>query len=50
VLIGATNPIGPGMVLTHGTTDSGAEQVARWAPGARVLMGTREFSWGVLRR
>jgi predicted dinucleotide-binding enzyme len=37
VLIDATNPIGPGMVLTHGTTDSGAEQVARWAPGAQVV-------------
>jgi 8-hydroxy-5-deazaflavin:NADPH oxidoreductase len=37
VLVDATNPIGPGMVLTHGTTDSGAEQVARWATGARVV-------------
>ncbi len=37
VLVDATNPIGPGMVLTHGTTDSGAEQVARWSPGARVV-------------
>lgn len=37
VLIDATNPIGPGMVLTHGTTDSGAEQVSRWSPGARVV-------------
>jgi 8-hydroxy-5-deazaflavin:NADPH oxidoreductase len=37
VLIDATNPIGPGMVLTHGTTDPGAEQVARWATGARVV-------------
>jgi predicted dinucleotide-binding enzyme len=37
VLIDATNPIGPGMVLTHGTTDSGAEHVSRWAPGARVV-------------
>jgi 8-hydroxy-5-deazaflavin:NADPH oxidoreductase len=37
VLIDATNPIGPGMVLTHGTTDSGAEQVARWVPKARVV-------------
>ncbi len=37
VLVDATNPIGPGMVLTHGTSDSGAEQVARWAPGAMVV-------------
>lgn len=37
VLVDATNPIGPGLVLTHGTTDSGAEQVARWAVGARVV-------------
>ncbi len=37
VLVDATNPIGPGMVLTHGTIDSGAEQVARWSPGARVV-------------
>lgn len=37
VLIDATNPIGPGMVLTHGTTDSGTEQVARWAVNARVV-------------
>ncbi len=37
ILVDATNPIGPGMILTHGTTDSGAEQVSRWAPGARVV-------------
>ncbi len=37
ILIDATNPTGPGMVLTHGTTDSGAEQVSRWATGARVV-------------
>nr|MCU0636694.1 NAD(P)-binding domain-containing protein [Gemmatimonadaceae bacterium] len=37
VLIDATNPIAPGFVLAHGHTDSGAEQVARLAPSARVV-------------
>jgi predicted dinucleotide-binding enzyme len=36
-LLDATNPIGPGMALTHGHTDSGGEQVQRWAPSARVV-------------
>lgn len=35
-LLDVTNPIGPGLTLTHGHTDSGAEQVQRWAPTARV--------------
>lgn len=38
-LIDATNPIGPGLSLTHGHDDSGAEQVARWAPTAKVVKG-----------
>jgi len=37
VLVDATNPIGPDGQLTHGHTTSGAEQVARWADGARVV-------------
>lgn len=37
ILVDATNPIGPGFSLTHGHTDSGGEQVARWAPTARVV-------------
>ncbi|MBL8786498.1 MAG: NAD(P)-binding domain-containing protein [Deltaproteobacteria bacterium] len=37
VLVDATNPIGPGLTLLLGQTDSGAEQVARWATGARVV-------------
>jgi predicted dinucleotide-binding enzyme len=37
VLIDCTNPIGPGMSLTHGHTASGAEMVASWASGARVV-------------
>lgn len=36
-LLDATNPIGPGLELTHGHTDSGGEQVQRWAPSARVV-------------
>jgi 8-hydroxy-5-deazaflavin:NADPH oxidoreductase len=36
-LLDATNPIGSGLTLTHGHTDSGGEQVARWAKGARVV-------------
>ena len=36
-LIDATNPIGPGLSLLVGTTDSGAETVQRWAPTAKVV-------------
>lgn len=36
-LLDATNPIGPGFALTHGHTDSGGEQVARWARTAKVV-------------
>jgi 8-hydroxy-5-deazaflavin:NADPH oxidoreductase len=36
-LLDATNPIGPGFQLTHGWSDSGAEQVARWAKNAQVV-------------
>jgi len=39
LLIDATNPIGPGLSLTIGHTDSGGEQIARWAPTARVVKG-----------
>jgi 8-hydroxy-5-deazaflavin:NADPH oxidoreductase len=48
ILLDATNPIGPGMVLTHGTTDSGAEQVARWAPGARVVKAFNSIGMEVM--
>ena len=38
ILIDATNPLAPGLAgLTHGTTTSGAEQVAAKARGARVV-------------
>lgn len=48
VLVDATNPIGPGMVLTHGTSDSGAEQVARWATGARVVKAFNSIGMEVM--
>jgi len=38
ILIDATNPVLPDLSgLTHGTTTSGAEQVAGWARGASVV-------------
>ncbi|MGE0815714.1 MAG: NADPH-dependent F420 reductase [Vicinamibacterales bacterium] len=37
LVIDCTNPIGPGLTLLHGHTDSGAEAVARLLPGARVV-------------
>jgi hypothetical protein len=38
ILVDATNPLAPGLAgLELGTTTSGAEQLARWARGARVV-------------
>ena len=37
-LLDATNPIGPGFKLVLAHTDSGGEQVARWAKNAKVVM------------
>ncbi len=38
VLLDCTNPLKPDLSgLTHGFTTSGGEQVASWAPGARVV-------------
>lgn len=40
-----TNPLLPDLSgLALGTTDSGGEQVARWAPGARVVKGVPPFA------
>ena len=45
VLVDAANPIGPGLQLTVGTTSSGAEQVAQWAAGARVVKAFNTTGW-----
>lgn len=37
IVVDCTNPIGPGFRLAHGTTTSGAEQIAAQAPGARIV-------------
>jgi hypothetical protein len=38
ILLDATNPLLPNLAgLTHGHETSGGEQVAQWAPGARVV-------------
>lgn len=37
ILVDCTNPIAPGLQLALGTTTSGAEQVAAWTTGARVV-------------
>lgn len=37
IVIDCTNPIGPGLTLLHGHTDSGSEVLARLLTGARVV-------------
>jgi predicted dinucleotide-binding enzyme len=45
VIWDCTNPLLPDLGgLAIGTTDSGGEQVARWAPGARVVKGVPPFA------
>jgi NADPH-dependent F420 reductase len=45
ILVDATNPIGPGFQLAVGTTTSGAEQIAGWAKGARVVKAFNTTGW-----
>lgn len=45
IVVDATNPIGPGFQLAVGTTTSGAEQVAGWAKGARVVKAFNTTGW-----
>lgn len=45
VLIDATNPLGPGLTLATGDLASGAEQIAAWAVGARVVKAFNSTGW-----
>lgn len=48
VLVDATNPLDASLSLTLGHTDSGGEQVARWAPGARVVKAFNTTGFNVM--
>jgi NADPH-dependent F420 reductase len=48
ILIDATNPLGPDLGLTLGYADSGGEQVARWAAGAKVVKAFNTTGFNVM--
>ncbi len=48
VLIDATNPLGPDLSLETGLNTSGAEMVAGWAPGARVVKAFNTVGFNVM--
>jgi hypothetical protein len=49
ILIDATNPLLAGLAgLEYGTTTSGAEQVAGWAPGAHVVKAFNTVGFNVM--
>lgn len=49
VLIDATNPLLPNLAgLEVGTSSSGAELIASWAPGARVVKAFNTFGANVM--
>jgi predicted dinucleotide-binding enzyme len=48
VLIDATNPLGADFRLTLGHSDSGGEQVARWAEGARVVKAFNTTGFNIM--
>lgn len=46
ILLDATNPIGPGFALLVPAAGSGGQEVARLAPGARVVKIFNTTGWG----
>lgn len=49
VLIDATNPLLPGLAgIEYGTATSGAEQIASWVPGSRVVKAFNTIGFNVM--
>ena len=48
IIIDATNPLGADLNLGVGLTDSGGEQVARWAKGASVVKAFNSTGFNVM--
>lgn len=48
IIVDATNPLGADLNLAMGLTDSGGEQVARWARGALVVKAFNSTGFNVM--
>lgn len=48
IIVDATNPLGADLNLAMGLTDSGGEQVARWANGALVVKAFNSTGFNVM--
>ena len=48
IVVDATNPLGADLNLAMGLTDSGGEQVARWATGALVVKAFNSTGFNVM--